>query len=709
MRTYACTASVLPWGVTWGWDLEDRGTRIDPRAVLLSYTTAAVIPICGVYSLAALVLELPVTHVAAPLVVLAAGVVARVLMRRGQVAWGGIGLLSVAWLGEMAFLLQEGWRSPTMAVFFVIITLAAALIGARGTLVFTCITILALGAAGLAEHRGWIEPHPLTNPTSIALTWLWTLMLTGVVLYTFVRLFHRALEREQAGERRSRSLMLASPDGIATLDAEGRFIEANPALARMMGLSERDIIGRRIDELPFESDAELTSAKDDFAATLDGEPYRPTIHRLRRHDGTLVSIEVNQRALTAEDGFEEARVQAIVRDVTKRLETEEANQELQSQLRHAQRLESVGRLAGGVAHEFNNCLTVILASVDELAAAEGWSPEHRQDLADVRRAALRAADVTTKLLAFGRRRPRGAAVVSVNELLSGLEKMIRRLVGETIRVTMDLAASPDTIWADPTHVEQVVVNLVINAVDAMADRGGDLTIATARYERARERNETEPCEELVITVRDTGAGMSDDVRSRIFEPFFSTKDHGEGTGLGLSLVHGIVAQAGGHIEVSSTVGRGTEFRVRLPLSARPSQPQTPAPRRAAPLGGLRILIVEDEPLVAKSARRILVRAGHEVAIAESAEEALAFEREIDLLLSDVVLPDESGPDLAARLSERQPGLRVLFMSGYDAGHLERHATEGMHLLHKPFDADELLDGIHEVMAVRGDATGADAH
>jgi PAS domain S-box-containing protein len=388
------------------------------------------------------------------------------------------------------------------------------------------------------------------------------------------------------------------------------------------------------------------------------------------------------------------RIAGVAEDITQRRSLEE-------QFRQAQKLEAVGRLAGGVAHDFNNLLTAI-NGYSELALrqVDTGSPL-RSPLEEVQRAGQRAADLTRQLLAFSRRQVLQPKVLDLNALIAGTEKMLRRLIGEDVELAV--AASPrlGRVFADPGQLEQVVMNLVLNARDAMPE-GGTITIETADVElppAAAESIGLPAGSYVTFRVVDTGHGMDPETRARIFEPFFTTKEAGKGTGLGLSMVYGIVRQSDGAVLCHSEPGRGTSFSIYLPLVAAPVEAQASA-AADLPGGRERILLVEDEAAVREITRELLEASGYFVLVASDARQALALAAGAsppDLLLSDIVLPGLSGPQLAERLSASSPGLRVLFISGYAAEALGTHLPAGMDLLAKPFTRDALLRRVREVL------------
>jgi two-component system cell cycle sensor histidine kinase/response regulator CckA len=391
----------------------------------------------------------------------------------------------------------------------------------------------------------------------------------------------------------------------------------------------------------------------------------------------------------------------MVTDVTERRGMEE-------QLRQSQKLEAVGRLAGGVAHDFNNLLTAILGGAQLLADGLAPSSPLRQEALEIQEAGRKAALLTRQLLAFGRKQAARPVVVDLGEIVTGLDRMLRRLIGEDVELVTAARPGAGCVRADPGQIEQVIVNLAVNARDAMP-AGGRLTIETANVELGedvtRRHAEAKPGPHVMLAVSDTGVGMTPEVRSHLFEPFFTTKRQGEGTGLGLSTVYGIVKQCGGEIGVCSEPGKGTVFKIYFPRVAAPAEPIAPAPApRGAARGTETVLVVEDEVMVRTLAVRVLRQAGYDVLEAGDGEEALrlaagAKDRKIELMVSDVVMPHMGGPELAQRLRAERPDLRVLLMSGYTdrAGDVEAQLGARTAFLSKPFASSELLRKVREVL------------
>ncbi len=394
-------------------------------------------------------------------------------------------------------------------------------------------------------------------------------------------------------------------------------------------------------------------------------------------------------------------------DVTERRRAEEALARSEEQLRHAQKMDAVGRLAGGVAHDFNNLLSVILCYTNLILGELPSDDAHRADLEEIFAAGERAAGLTKELLAFSRQQILEPKILDLNKVIGGMEKLLGRLLGADVELTTLLAPQLGKVRADPGQIEQVVMNLAVNARDAMPT-GGKLTIQTSDVELdedyARAHLGVTAGPHVMVAVSDTGVGMNRDTVARAFEPFFTTKERGKGTGLGLSTVFGIVQQSGGHIWLYSEPGHGTTFKVYLPRTDAVSNSPSSRPRPLESVSGSEtILLVEDDDQVRAVVKGILRRQGYTVIEAPSAGEALLANEQhrdpIQLLLSDVVLPRMSGPDLADRIRLSRPEVKVLFMSGYTDEAITRHGLlgSGVPFVQKPITPDLLARRVREVL------------
>jgi signal transduction histidine kinase/ActR/RegA family two-component response regulator len=412
--------------------------------------------------------------------------------------------------------------------------------------------------------------------------------------------------------------------------------------------------------------------------------------RGRRKDGTEFPAAISLSPFPMPDGL---HVIAVVRDETE-------SHRLVEQSRQAQKMESIGRLAGGVAHDFNNLLTVIGGCADRIVNALGFDHQARQDLEEIRRAASRASDLTRQLLAFSRRQVLAPEVLSLNRVVADMERLLRRLIGEDIELRTVLAPDLGNVRADPGQLEQVIVNLAVNAQDAMP-QGGSLTIETANARldesRAWEHVSLRPGPYAMLAISDTGVGIDPAAREHLFEPFFTTKEMGKGTGLGLATVYGIVKQSEGYIWVYSEPGHGTTFKIYLPeVDDSPTWPRAAKPEARSARGTETVLVAEDNAAVRSLVGRTLTEAGYAVLEAATAADALTLAREypgrIHLLLSDVVLPGEAGTQLAKGVASLRPGLRILYMSGYTNDAVLRRGilAHGQSYLQKPFAPADLL-------------------
>jgi len=501
-------------------------------------------------------------------------------------------------------------------------------------------------------------------------------------------------------ERRFRALVEESWDAIALFAGDGTILYGSPATTRLLGYELTEFVGRNAMELIYPDDRAgvLLRLQEVMAAP------RTRVHvaaRVVHKNGTWRYLEGVFTNL-----LDDPSVGAIVnnyRDVTDRRILEE-------QVILSQKMEAIGRLAGGVAHDFNNILTAIGGYTDLLLADLPAGDHRRHDVEEIHHAAQRAAGLTHQLLAFSRRQVLQPKVINLNALVPDIEKMLRRLIGEDILFATVLHPRLGNVRADPGQLEQVIVNLAVNARDAMPD-GGRLTIETRDVELdevyATDHPSVKPGRYVMLAVTDTGVGMDEETKARIFEPFFTTKVRGKGTGLGLATVYGIVQQTGGHIWPYSEPGLGTTMRVYLPRVDDPADPiEHTGDAALGAVGGTEtILVVEDEAPVRAVTRQLLQRNGYTVLEAADGPAALALVdgeaggRHIDLLLTDVIMPGMSGRELADQLIARRPNLRVLFMSGYTDDAVVRHGMlePGLAYLEKPFRPPMLLKKVRGVL------------
>jgi len=517
-------------------------------------------------------------------------------------------------------------------------------------------------------------------------------LLVAVGILLAERWFRRASEaaRGQALET-LRAAIEAAPVAIYSLGLEGEVRLWNRAAERIFGWSAAELVGRA---LP----AALSGAADEGADPASRTGATRNVMRRQRRDGRPVEVSVTSSPTYTLDG-------RITGMMSVALDVSDVRR-LEEQLRQAQKMEAVGRLAAGIAHDFNNLLTAILGFTDLLVEDLEQSGGRREEAEEIRRAALRAVELTRQLLAFGRQQVLAPQQLDLNDVVGGIERLVRRLVGEDIDVRTALAADLGTVRADPSQLEQVIVNLAVNARDAMR-AGGRLTIETANVELDRSYFERHPLVPpgpyVLLAVTDTGSGMDPETVGRVFEPFFTTKPKGTGTGLGLSTVYGIVKQSGGFIWVYSEVDHGTTIKVYLPRTfAAPSSGRTAEEPVISLRGSETVLVVEDQPELRELARRVLTGHGYQVLVAADGVDALKVAERtgrIDLLVTDVIMPGMGGREVALLLGAARPELKVLYVSGYPDESIVHHGVleAGIAFLQKPFSADGLARKVRQVL------------
>lgn len=584
-----------------------------------------------------------------PLVLAAIGcLVGLVLAARGRVLDGGSVAVGTVWLqAHYSLFTLRDFPSPSLLASPVLLVAATLLLSPRATRLFGAATIAMPWVTAIFGASG--REDGLTVP---AIFWLVTHTVAMLVLWTVVTLgfsvLDRAFQRVTDKERALSETIDTSPDGILVLDANSILQVANPAAARLLGGENGEWIGQHLDRVLDAVRAPGATAQPVFDDSI--------AHRtltLERRDGTRSEVEVSSRVM---DG---GRRQLVLRDISERVKAEEDRREMQARLSHAQRLEAVGGLAGGIAHDFNNILTIVGASAEDLRSDisdERYVPL----LDDILSAQERGATLTKQLLAFARREVVQPRVFDLSAQVLSLRPLLQRVAGEQARISCDV--QPDCrIRADVGQLEQVLVNVVTNARDAMPD-GGNCVVSVACVTRgAGERW-------VRLMVSDTGSGMDEITRERAFEPFFTTKARGRGTGLGLSSVHGIAIQNGGRVEIESSLGTGTTVILDFPYVDEPIV-TLPAPVvPAGTPGRATILVAEDDDGTRAVVTRILSRLGYTVLAAPDGQQALRLAEShvgaIDLLLTDVMMPGLTGPQLAVRLEAVRPGIPVLYMSGY---------------------------------------------
>ncbi|HSN92662.1 MAG TPA: ATP-binding protein [Anaeromyxobacteraceae bacterium] len=517
------------------------------------------------------------------------------------------------------------------------------------------------------------------------------------ILVTDVTDHWRTEEALRASEERFRALTERATDVLVLLDAEGRVVHWSTGATEALGWTAEERLARPGMEIVHPDDAEAAGRTLEGLARSPGAVV-PVVLRARHRDGSWRTLDAVSRSLLHVPAVRGIVVNA--RDVTHQ-------RQLEQQVQASQRLESIGRLAGGVAHDFNNLLTVILSCAEALGHDLGEGHPSAEDVREIRGAGERARDLTRQLLAFARRQVIAPVVLDLNALLRDSEKLLRRVLGEDVDIAVELSPDLWPVRCDPAQIQQVILNLAVNARDAMP-RGGKLTIETANLvldeTYAATHQGIVPGPHVLVAVSDSGEGMTPEARAHLFEPFFTTKPAGHGTGLGLATVYGIVRQSGGHVWVYSEPGRGTTFKVYFPRTEPGLPAAAPAPRPVRSAGGDEtVLVVEDDPRVREVTVKALRGAGYRVLAAGDGREALAVaaasEVPVDLLVTDVVMPELSGKQVAEELGARMPGLRVLFVSGYTQNTIVHHGVldAGVEFLAKPFTPTALLARVREVL------------
>ena len=517
------------------------------------------------------------------------------------------------------------------------------------------------------------------------------------------KIAEEALRRSEADFR---SVVQDAPYGIFRMNAEGRFLKLNPAIQRMLGYdSAEELLKKDLANDIFWDASGFHRLVEQFSRL---EEIKDTEVEWKRQDGTPITVRCSGRHINGENGAT-AYSEMFAEDVTeKRI--------LEKQLRMAQKMEAIGRLSGGIAHDFNNHLGVIIGYSRVLKKALSADPALCDHALEIEKAGQRAASLTKQLLAFSRQQVLSPAVLNVNTLCSDMETMLPRLLGEDIQVSLALDPDLGFVKADQSQLEQVIMNLAVNARDAMPG-GGNLKISTANVEfdlpYLRAHPGSRAGSYVLLAVTDTGSGMDAVTLQHIFEPFYTTKEQGKGTGLGLATVYGIVKQSSGYIWVDSRPGKGSCFEIYLPRHVGEPDSDVKKPDWEEKLRGSEsILLVEDSQPLRRLAQSFLNAAGFRVQSAECGDEALKLAgREatpFDLLLTDVVMPGMNGRVLWEQLSPRQPGMKVLYMSGYTDSFIAGHGVlePGTHLLHKPFTEEVLISKVREVLDGRRSSPSA---
>ena len=567
---------------------------------------------------------------------------------------------------------------------------AALRFGPRGATVLT-LTVALLAVAYTLRGGGPFVMHSVPSTDVALMIYLGVLAITGLFMSPAVarRLKAESALREAHGHLQA--VINSSPLAIYTVDGDGDVRSWNPAAETLYGWSTDEAIGRPLAAIT----QDLVGLRE---RVFRGETLRGIEATAKRKDGAAVTVSLAAAPLYDAAGSV-AGTMLIAADLTEM-------RRLEVQYRQSQKMEAVGRLAGGIAHDFNNLLTAILGTSGLLLENRSLDGRVRLDVHEIEKAAKRAAGLTRQLLVFSRQQVLEPRILDLNEVVADLERMLGRLIGADIELHTKLASEVGAVQADPGQLQQAIVNLVVNARDAMP-HGGRVTIETADVELDPRQLEahtlTQPGQYVLLAVHDTGVGMDDATKARLFEPFFTTKEPGRGTGLGLATVYSIVKQSGGYIWAYSEVGHGTTFKIYLPRVA--GSPEKAAPQIPATLavGSETVFVVEDQAEVRALTTRILEDRGYTVLAAENASVALQLaERDlkrIDLLLTDVVMPGMNGRELALRLAAQRRDMKVLFVSGYTGEAIREHGLLelGAAFLQKPFTPDALARKVRDVL------------
>jgi two-component system, cell cycle sensor histidine kinase and response regulator CckA len=507
-------------------------------------------------------------------------------------------------------------------------------------------------------------------------------------------------ERRRKAEAEYRALFERATEGIFRSSLDGRYLTVNPAWAKILGYDSPEDLVSSVTDLS----RQVWNDPDDRQQYLkklqeDGVIYGYE-SQLKRKDGSKIWVSQNTRAVRDCDG-RTLYYEGFVEDITERKQLEE-------QFLQAQKLEAVGRLAGGVAHDFNNLLGVITGFTDLTLEDGNFDERTKRRLGDIKKAANRAVEVTRQLLAFSRKQVLQTQALNLNPVVEDAARMLARLLGEDIRLVVSLDPEVGWVNADPTSIEQILMNLAVNARDAMP-HGGNLTIQTANILFREVQSETQmqipPGDYVMLIVSDTGTGIMEEYKQHIFEPFFTTKEIGQGTGLGLSTVYGIVQQSGGFISFDTELGRGTEFKIYLPRIAAAITDSVQEGPETIPRGSETILLVEDDPSLRAFDVELLEDLGYKVIEAANAAEAIAaadqLSEPLHVLMTDVIMPGLNGRQLAERLLETRPTLKVLYVSGYSDNIVQKAIlVGGAAFLQKPVSLSDLATKLRQVLEVK---------
>jgi two-component system cell cycle sensor histidine kinase/response regulator CckA len=588
------------------------------------------------------------------------------------------------------------WQAPVSYVYAIFpLTIWAALrFGVRGAGAAS----LVVSAIAVAYTVNGVGPFATSTPVNNLFslqTFIGVLALTNLIIAAVIaerRTVESALQRSR---QQHQDIVNYASVGVLQTDLQGKIILANPALARILGYEKPEhLLGLNMADDVYWDRTQRGAIVERFDELGGGDAVEI---QWKRKDGSPIWVDVHGRSV--KDGAT-PYFEGFIYDLTSR-------KQLELQFRQAQKMEAVGRLAGGVAHDFNNLLTVIASCTDFVLSDPTLSEEHRDDLTEVKKATDRATALTRQMVAFGRSQVLRPATINMNDRLTELLPMLKRLFETTIDITIQAEKDLWSVRADPGQIEQVLLNLAINARDAMPD-GGTLTFTTEN--RVVESNPSgvgmyrmNAGDYVLLRVRDTGVGMDEETQRKIFEPFFTTKEVGKGTGLGLATAYGIVNQSGGYIRVRTSPGNGAEFMIYLPRTKVLAEHPALAERNGGSPPSGTILVVEDEPAVRSALERMLIAGGYKVVSAGNGTDALklfgARKDDIDLLITDLVMPGMGGRDLARQCSAIRDSLKVIYISGYTRDSLLSPQTfeEGTEFIEKPFRSDAILDRITQVL------------